>query len=289
MKKLLATSVLALSLASCTGGGGGGGGYSGGGYSGGGSGGGGYQYELTHEEVAQMFVENLNLDADFDVTLVKDNTLELDYIVIYDPYTDSYDAINIGGYDPDYDNASDYYFDNSGASFFDLDVVPGHYETDYEYEIVGYDIDGYEIWDYVAYDTWIPTRYADPYSDFIFEKTASTPKDLAKVAALKEVAALDKKAKFLSSEFGLSLERSKEVARLSAHLAKASLKGMTAAEQDTFSTELLGFSISEGKQAAKLAVEGDGSNLSNLIDAAAEKNGITPEHASKVMTKVFGL
>ena len=289
MKKLFSTSLLALALASCNGGGGGngGGGYSGGGYSGGG--GTPAPVGYTHAEVAQIFVDSLNLDADFDVTLVKDNTLEVDYAVIYDPYTDSYDALNLGGYDPDYDNAADYYYDNSAASFFNLTVVPGGYETDYVYEVIGYDYDGYEIYDYVAYDTWIPTRYADPLSDFIFEKTASTPKDLAKMAALTEVAKLDKKAKFLSSEFGLSLDRSKEVARLSAHWSKASMKGMTSAEQDSFSTELLGFSITAGKKAAQAAFEGDASQLDSLIESAAAQNNITPEHASKVMTKVFGL
>jgi hypothetical protein len=79
------------------------------------------------------------------------------------------------------------------------------------------------------------------------------------------------------------------VARLSAHWSKASIKGMTSAEQDSFSTELLGFSITAGKKAAQAAVEGDASQLDSLIESAAAQNNITPEHASKVMTKVFGL
>lgn len=280
MKKLLSASLLALSLISCNGGGGGGGTSTGGGP---------VYYEYTHEQAAALFVQGLNLDQDFDVTLVKDTTLEYDYIVIYDPYTDSYDAVNISAYDPDYDNAADYYFDNSASTFYDLALVPGYYETDYEYEFVGYDNDGYEIYDYVAYDTWIPTRYADPYSNFIFEKTAASVKDLAKTAALKEVAQIAKSAQFLSSEFGLSVERSKEVARLATHWKKSSKKGMTNDEQDAFSTELLGFSITAGKKAAKEASEGNLLSLSSLIENAASKNSITPEHASKLMTKMFSL
>jgi hypothetical protein len=284
MKKLLLSGLIALSFVACNGGGGGGGGT-------GGSGGGGTIIidDYTHEEIASLFVSSLNLDADFDVTLVKDNTLEVNYVVIYDPYTDSYDAVNLGGYDPDYDNASDYYYNNSAASFFDLDVVPGHYEYDYSYEIIGYDIDGYAIWDDVEYETWVPTRYADPSSSFIFEKTAATPKDLAKVSALKEVAQLEKSAKFLSKEFGLSLGRSQEVARLATHWKKASVKGMTSAEQDSFSTELLGFSISAGKKAAKDAMEGNATGLEALVKSAASQNNITPEHATKLMTKMFGM
>ncbi len=243
----------------------------------------------THNELAEKFVQELNLDAEFDVTLTKKSTLENNFIVIYDPYTDSYDAINIDGYDPAVGNATDYYFNNSGRAFYDLDVIPGHYETDYSYEVVGYDADGYAIYGYEPYDVWVPTRYRDRHSGFVFEKTAATPKDLAKIAALKEVAALQKSAQFLSSEFGLSLSRSKEIARLTTHWKKASKKGMTAAEQDSFSTELLGFSITEGKIAAKKAMEGDASSIDTLIKDAAAKNSITPEHATQLMTKYFGL
>jgi hypothetical protein len=279
MKKLLLTGLMTIAMIGCNSGGSG---------SGSGGGTGGY-YGYSHEELASLFVGNLNLDPEFSVTMVKTNTLEYDYIVIYDPYTDSYDAIDIGAYDPSYDNAADYYFDNSGNSFFNLNIIDGHYDSDLVYEFVGYDYYGYEMYDYVQYDTWIPTRYADPYSTYIFEKTASTPKDLAKVAALKEVAVLAKTAKHLSSSFGLSLDRGKEIARLTAHWKKSSIKGMTNAEQDTFSTELLGFSITAGKAAAKQATEGNLTGVQELVDQAAKANGITPEHATKLMTKVFGL
>ncbi len=271
MKKILATGLLALTLIGCNGGNGDGHG------------------DYTHNELAKKFVKELNLDEEFDVTLVKKSTLQENFIVIYDPYTDSYDALNIDNYNPEVDNAADYYFDNSGRAFYDLDVIPGHYETEYDYTVIGYDIDGYAIWGYEPYDVWVPTRYRDRYADITFEKVAATPKDLAKVAALKEVAQLEKSAEFLSSEFGLSLTRSKEVARLSAHWKKASLKGMTAAEQDSFSTELLGFSITAGKAAVKDSMNGNSAKIEDLVESAASKNGITPEHASKLMTKVFGL
>jgi hypothetical protein len=272
MKKLLSSSLLLLSLVACNSGGNGNG-----------------TATLTHNQLAEKFVQNLNLDAEFDVTLSKKSTLEENFVVIYDPYTDSYDAINIDNYDPTIDNAADYYFNNSGRAFFDLDVIPGHYETDYSYGVVGYDADGYAIYGYEPYDVWVPTRYRDRHSGFVFEKTAATPKDLAKVSAIKEIASLTKSAQFLSSEFGLSLSRGKEVARLAAHWKKASKKGMSSAEQDSFSTELLGFSITAGKQAAKDAMEGNVKGLEALVKDAASKNSITPEHATQLMTKMFGL
>jgi len=78
---------------------------------------------------ANTFVEELNKDADFDVELVKDLALETNFIVIYDPLTDSYDAFNIDNYDPDnsqVQTAADYYYANSARSFFDLDIVSGN-------------------------------------------------------------------------------------------------------------------------------------------------------------------
>ncbi len=268
MKKLLLTGFLMVTLVGC--------------FGGNGNGAPGY----THNELAEAFVQNLNLDQDFDVTLVKKSTLEANFIVIYDPYTDSYDAINIDNYDPAINNAADYYYDNSARYFYDLDVIPGHYETDYDYTIVGYDSDGNAIWGYEPTEEWVPTRYRDRHSGLVFEKTAATPKDLSKVAALKEVAEISKSAEFLSSEFGLSLDRGKEVARLAAHWKKASKKGMTAAEQDAFSTELLGFSITAGKKAV---TSGDSSSIDQLVEQAAAANAITPEHATKLMGKIFGL
>ncbi len=243
----------------------------------------------NHNELAAAFVQNLNLDASFDVSLVKKSTLEENFIVIYDPYTDSYDAINIDNYDPATSNATDYYNNNAARGFFDLDVIPAHYETDYDYDIIGYDSDGYAIWGWEPVNVYIPTRYRDRYSGLIFEKTGANPKDLAKIAAIQEVAQVEKSAEFLSSEFGLSLSRGKEVARLAAHWKKSSKKGMTDLEQDSFSTELLGFSITAGKKAARAAAQGNSSSLNQLIESAAQANSITPEHATKLMGKVFGL
>ncbi len=272
MKELLCAGLLALTMIGCDA------------FNNDGNGDGAPGY--THVELAEIFVQNLNLDQDFDVTLVKKSTLEANFIVIYNPYTDSYDAINIDNYDPAVNSAADYYYDNSARYYYDLELIPGHYEIVYQYTIIGYDVNGYAIWGYDWVPVWIPTRYFDSTSGLLFEKTAATPKDLSKMAALKEVAEISKSAEFLSSEFGLSLDRGKEVARLTAHWKKASKKGMTAAEQDAFSTELLGFSITTAKQAV---TSGDSSSIDQLVEQAATTNAITPEHATKLMGKIFGL
>lgn len=277
MKKLLLLSLLAV-LAACNGGG-----------NGSGSPAGPSVPSLNHNELAAKFVQELNLDAEFNVSLAKRSTLQEDFIVIFDPYTNSYDAIDIQNYNPNFDNAADFYFANSARNFFDLDVIPGYYDIEYRYTIVGYDWDGYPVYGYQPYQIYIPTRYRDYATGITFEKVEASTKDLAKMVAIKEAAELQKSAEFLSSEFGLSLNRGKELAGLKAHWKKSSKKGMTTSEIDAFSTELLGFSLTSGIDAYNASTNGDESQVETLVEQAAAVNGITPEHASKLMTKVFGL
>lgn len=253
----------------------------------------------SHNELAVKFVQELNLDADFNVTLAKKSTLQSNFIVIYDPLTDSYDAINIDNFVPGSttSTASDYYYNNSARSFFDLDVIPAHYETEYrDVYVTDTYYDSYcdcyiddSYWTTELYDVYIPTRYRDRASGILFEKVTATPKDLAKMSAIKEAHTIQKSAEYLSSEFGLSLNRSKEIASLTNHWKKASKKGMSASETDKFATELLGFSLSSGISAYKDSLAGDSSSLDSLIEEAASVNDITPEHANGLMTKVFGL
>jgi hypothetical protein len=64
---------------------------------------------------------------------------------------------------------------------------------------------------------------------------------------------------------------------------------MTDSELDSFSTELLGFSITAGKQAAQSYIEGNTNSLNSLINSAAKVNGVTPEHATKLMNNVLAV
>ncbi len=133
----------------------------------------------------------------------------------------------------------------------------------------------------------LPFWYKHIETGLIFEKTESTPKDLAKVAAISEALELEKQGKLLSENFGLSLTRANEVARLTRHWQKASQKGMTKKEIDTFSKELLGFTFSTGHKALKRAINGDPSELDQLIEKASFHNDITPEHSVKLFNKIL--
>jgi len=143
MKKLLMSLTLLAMAVSCSDGGGGNGN--------------GSPSGLNHNQLAESFVNNLNVDPEFSVTLVKGSTLQTNFIVIYDPGTDSYDALNIDLYDPAANDAAGYYFEHSARGFFDLDVIPGFYETYTDYEFIGYDEYGDSVYGYVEKERYNPT------------------------------------------------------------------------------------------------------------------------------------
>ncbi len=105
MKSLLKTALSVATIAALTACGGGGGNTSTGGT------------YFTHSELAQEFVRRLNIDVPgYDVSLVKTNTLQFDYIVVYDKSYKTYDAYYLGMYNPGENMAK--YLNNYEYSFY---------------------------------------------------------------------------------------------------------------------------------------------------------------------------
>ncbi len=209
----------------------------------------------SHSELASEFVTSLNLDAGYDVDLMKVNTEKWNYIVVYDYDLDTYDAYDLTFYNPGEDiyNFLDWH-DND--FFYDLDYIGANYYQDY-------------------------------YSGVIFEQTQTSSKDLEKMAALKEAIVVKKKAEVLAAEYGLSESRSLEVAKLANQWGKMDKRGMTDKDHDLFAKEILGVSITDAKEAMKKSLEGDSENLESLIDTAAETNETSPEHINELITDIF--
>ena len=274
MKKLFILSAIALAaLSGCTSGG-----------NGNGSPGTPTTPSLTHNQLAELFVRELNADGTYSVNLAKDSTLQTNYIVIYDIDLDEYDAVNIDTYAPGVDPVT--YIESAAAAiFFDLDVIPAHYEYEpysyYDYYCDCYLTDVREV--------YIPTRYRDRFSGLVFEKINSTNKDLHKIAALAEEKVVLSRAENVASRFGLSVDRSKEVVRLAMAWKKAGGKNLTAKDQDAFSKELLGFSITEAKKASENYLAGDKASLDQLVEKAAESNSTSPENVRQVISEYFGI
>ena len=245
--KALKASALALGLVAlvtaCGGGGGGGGSTSTGGV------------YYTHAQLAQAFVDRAYGDAGIDAKLVKTDTLQYDYIVVYDYDYKTYDAYYIGGYTVG-QNVKNYINAYNSKNYYDLDYIGGN-------------------------------QYQDYYTGLTFEEGSASSKDLAKLASFKQALAVDKSASKIAASFGLSDERSHEVAKLAVQLATADKKSMTDKDYDNFSKELLGSSITSFKAAMQKSAEGDARDLSNLIDKAAAVNGVGPEHMNEIVSGLF--
>jgi hypothetical protein len=262
MNALVKITVAVLSVAAVTacggGGGGGGGGSTGGGCSigcGGGTSGGGGTTVLTHAQLADKFIEYAWTDAGIDATIVKTNTLQSNYIVVYDYDLDTYDAYWLGGFSPSMD-VYDYITANNNRMYYDLDY------------------NGNNV-------------YEDYYTGIQFEETSATSKDLEKVAAITQGLRIVKSAKALKAEFGLSEERAVEVARMAAKLATAPKGSMTDKDYDAFSKELTGASISQFKSALDKSVKGNATDMNSLVDQAAKINGVGPEHMNKIISNIL--
>lgn len=209
----------------------------------------------THEQLAQEFVNRAYGDAGIDATLVKADTLQYDYIVVYDHDYNSYDAYYIGDYQVG-QNVSDYLYAHNSQNYYDLDSIGGN-------------------------------QYQDYYTGVTFEETSASSKDLQKVAAIKQELSVQKSAKNLKAQFGLSDDRSREVARLAVQLSNTDKKSMTDKDYDGFSKELLGTTIGKFQTAMKAAKEGNAADMNSIIDGAAKLNGVGPEHMNQIMNGLF--
>ena len=128
-------------------------------------------------------------------------------------------------------------------------------------------------------------RVWDKYLQFIRDTYG---KDLEKLAAIDERKVIDEKASAIEENFGLSAERSQDVSKTIYHLNKVRNKrSLTEKDYNIFSNKLLGFNYKKGKNALEKHIQGEGSELEDLVAQAAEINGTTPEHMTEIMGEFF--
>lgn len=238
-----------------------------------GNGAGGQGY--THNQLAEIFVDKLNATGEVSVQLVKKSTEKYNYIVVLDRATDEFNAYRIDGYTPDQDPL-EFLASREAYAFYDLDEIPGYYETRAS---TSYDI-MCECHVTDTYRVWVETRYRDRKTNTYFEKVEGTPKDRLKVAALEQGIKVGKMAESISANYGLSAERSLEVAKLTYLWKTSPRERMTDADHDRFAKEILGHTITEFKAAAE---SGSRAELDRLIESSARVNGITPEQANEIL------
>ena len=135
--------------------------------------------------------------------------------------------------------------------------------------------------------TVVPNVYVDG-NGYLYEKTSASTKDLEKVAAFAEASAIAKTSEKLASQFGLSDERSLQVAKLVNNFSKISKnRAVTAADADSFSKELLGTDYAAFVNALNASQEGNSSMLNNLMEKAAQTNGVSPEHMEQIVSEMI--
>lgn len=205
---------------------------------------------FTHAQLAEEFVRRVNLDiVGFDLELVKANTLQYNYIVVYDWDYRTYDAYYIGGYNVGENLAN---FINNNEWRFKYDLIP---------EVGG--------------------TYYDPVSGLRFEKAASS-KNLSKVKAAIEKRVIADASERLQAEYGLSAEKATDAARFAYKLQNSPAGSYNVADYDAFAKQLVGVSITDMINAAK---SGDLSTIAEQADIAA--NAIGDEAVSKIITDMM--
>ncbi len=213
---------------------------------GGGSGNGGY----THAQVAADFVAGLKYDLGYDVELVKTNTKQWDYIVVYDYDLDTYDAYDLSGFYVG-DNM-DWYLDNYEVNFF--------YDLDY----LGNNV------------------YEDYFTGIQFSKSQMTSADTAKAQELIDGLKVKKATEQLTVQFGLAPKRAKEVASLALQINNADKSKMTTFQYDQYSKAVLGSTFTEIKGALQDKLTGNNASMDKVFEKAAKTNGVSKASVEKL-------
>jgi hypothetical protein len=228
--------------------------------------------------------------------------------------SDGFNLGKVAGYDMGYDDG----YDDGKVVGYDLGYDDGS-EDGYD---IGYD-DGYDV----GYDDGFDdgyllsvgktpklSGYADVLSAFhndlidyskikapmqtkrglvangklLFSETSITGKDTLKKAAAVEQYLVIEMSKQVKSKFGLSAERSLQVAKAANHFRKYSTsRALTAEDTNAYAKEIVGADFKAIEKAYAGSMKGDLSNLNGILDVAAQKNGVSSEQMGEIITKMF--
>ena len=124
--------------------------------------------------------------------------------------------------------------------------------------------------------------------EFTFDESSENSKDLEKTASIKESFALANIAASLALEYGLSEERSSQVAKLALQWKKLSrTRALTEADANSFSKKLLGVSMNEASSAIEGYVLGDDSKWKTVVNTAAKVNQTSPEQMQEIIDGIL--
>lgn len=205
---------------------------------------------FTHDQLAAEFVRRVNTDvAGYSLTLVKSDTLQYNWVVVHDNVYGTDDAYYIGAYSVGMD-LSNYLAANSYQFYYNL------------------------IWD--------PSTniYTDPVTFTQFSIAQESTANLETVQAASQDAVLAHVAKSLRDTYGMSAEKSVDVANVAYQLRTAPKGSITNADVDSLSTSLFGSSVSEIQEAMK---SGNKAALDEKMKQAASVTGMGIENTQRLL------
>jgi hypothetical protein len=137
---------------------------------------------------------------------------------------------------------------------------------------------------YLEYDTVDHFYYQLPNGNWeLYSENSSGPKDLEAIGANLEGQTAEKLGDKLTTEFGLSADRARAVAKnILAYNKISSKRSLTNREKNFFSNELLGTNFDQVMDSFS-----SGEGMEDLLDRAAEVNGTTPEQVSTIINSLF--
>lgn len=208
-----------------------------------------------------------------------DDGLDAGYDIGYDDGFDSgYDVGYDDGYDIGYDNGFD---DGYGLSVGKVSGLKGYanvLETFHN-----------DLIDYSKIKAPVQTkRGLVANGQLLFSEASMTNKDTLKKAAVVEQYLVVEMAKQVKGKFGLSADRSLQIAKAANHFRKqATARALTAEDTQAYAQEIVGSSFKSIEKAFDASMKGDISGLSSIMEKAAEKNGTSPEKMTEIVTKLF--
>ncbi|MBX9767944.1 MAG: hypothetical protein K2X47_11790 [Bdellovibrionales bacterium] len=208
----------------------------------------------SHARIASEFVNRINEELGdlYMLDLVKANTLQYDYIVVYDYDYQSYDAYYIGDWYPGMDLLN-YLWDYESYFYYDLIPVGGH-------------------------------KFQDPLSGILFEKQSATGKNLAKLKAAREAITVKKQSEKLVAKYGLSEDKAQEAARFAYKMKNSAAGTYKISDYDAFAKEFVGSSVSEFQADWK---DGNVMSMASRIQKASEMTGMGMEGMNKLISDMF--
>ena len=208
----------------------------------------------SFEDAAYDFVDSVNRYMyDYELELMKLDTLKWNYIVVYDWVTDTYDAYDLTWYNPG-ENIADYLYDYDSYFYYGLVYIGG-------------DI------------------YEDPYTGTRFNRNSLSLNSFLKEGRKSE-AYKAKVTNSIKKQFGISAEASSDLAQAYIDLTSMPKSQVSATYVDRVAKQAFGFSIAE-VEAEVMA--GNFGAIDNALETASAKTGVGADELQSKLKEMFNL